>query len=294
VRILLDTHTVLWWLDSPEKLGTTGYALIADPHNILLISPVVPWEIALKANKYKTKPHALVTDFHFVVQQQGFTAIQVDPLHAIRSGLLPFHHRDPFDRLLAAQSLELDVPLISIDAVFDRYGVTRICKRYLVSRLLEIDLRVVQIILRVFEDQGAVGIAELAAHLRGNAGPEGARRDDGVLGENCAGGDYRPLADVAIVQYRDAHTDEHRVLDTAAVDGGIVTDGDPVADLDTIEMALAVEDGAVLDVGVGSDADRVHIAAQDGVHPDRGVFAEGDVADHLGGEIDITTGGNLG
>jgi PIN domain nuclease of toxin-antitoxin system len=126
VRLLLDTHTALWWLDSPGKLGKTGYGLIADPGNELLISPVIPWEIALKANKYKTRPHALVTNFLHVIQEQGFTAIQIDPLQAIRSGLLPFHHRDPFDRLLAAQSLELGVPLISVDAIFDRYGVERI------------------------------------------------------------------------------------------------------------------------------------------------------------------------
>jgi len=126
VKLLLDTHTVLWWLDSPNKLGKAGYDLIADPQNELLISAVVPWEIALKANKHRTDLHALVTDFRNVVQQQGFIAIQIDPVQAIRSGLLPFHHRDPFDRLLAAQSLELGVPLISIDAIFDRYGVERV------------------------------------------------------------------------------------------------------------------------------------------------------------------------
>jgi PIN domain nuclease of toxin-antitoxin system len=53
VRFLLDTHTTLWWLDSPEKLGKTGYRLIADPANDILISPVVPWELAIKANKGK-------------------------------------------------------------------------------------------------------------------------------------------------------------------------------------------------------------------------------------------------
>ena len=126
MKLLLDTHTALWWLDSPEKLGPKGFELIADPNNELLISPVVPWEIALKANKFKTTPHALVLDFLSVVRRQGFTAIPIDPLHAIRSGLLPFHHRDPFDRLLAAQSLEMDVPLISIDTIFGRYGVDRI------------------------------------------------------------------------------------------------------------------------------------------------------------------------
>ena len=126
MKILIDTHTLLWWLDSPVKLGMIGRRLIADPGNEVLISAVLPWEIALKANKHKTRPHALVTNFLFVVKQEGFISISIDPLHAIRSGLLPFHHRDPFDRVLAAQSLELGVPLISIDAVFDRYGVERI------------------------------------------------------------------------------------------------------------------------------------------------------------------------
>jgi PIN domain nuclease of toxin-antitoxin system len=126
LKLLLDTHTVLWWLDSPKSLGKIGYRLMADPQNELLISPVIPWEIAIKTNKHKQIPHILITDFRAVLQQQGFTSIGIDPLHTIRSGLLPFHHRDPFDRLLAAQSLELDIPLISRDTVFDQYGVNRI------------------------------------------------------------------------------------------------------------------------------------------------------------------------
>jgi PIN domain nuclease of toxin-antitoxin system len=122
----MDTHAALWWLDAPEKLGQTAYNLIADPENEILISPVVPWEIGLKMNSGKMPPHVLVTDFVRVLREEEFTAIQIQPLHAIRSALLPLHHRDPFDRLLAAQSLELGVPIISIDAIFDRYGVERI------------------------------------------------------------------------------------------------------------------------------------------------------------------------
>ncbi len=115
MKLLLDTHTVLGALDSPELLGTLGRQLIEDAANEPLISPIIPWEISIKANKHKQIPHILLTDFHQVLKDQGFTAIGVDPLHAIRSGLLPFHHRDPFDRLLAAQSLELNVALISKD-----------------------------------------------------------------------------------------------------------------------------------------------------------------------------------
>jgi len=126
VKILLDTHTALWWLDAPEKLGKTGYGMIADPTNEVLISAVVPWEIAIKMNSGKMPPHVLATDFLDVLREEEFTFLQIHPLHAIRSGLLPFHHRDPFDRLLAAQSLELGVPLIGADTIFDRYGVERV------------------------------------------------------------------------------------------------------------------------------------------------------------------------
>jgi len=126
VKFLLDTHATIWALDSPERLGQRARQLIEDSGNQILISPVVPWEIAIKMSSGKMPPHVLVTDFLNVLQRHDFTYIQVHPLQAIRSGALPFHHRDPFDRLLAAQSLELNIPLISGDAIFDRYGVQRI------------------------------------------------------------------------------------------------------------------------------------------------------------------------
>jgi PIN domain nuclease of toxin-antitoxin system len=121
--LLADTHTLLWWLDS---LSRTAFDLLYDPSNIVLISPAIPWEIAIKVNTGKLPPNDLLTDFHSVMRKNRFAVIGIDPLHAIRSGLLPFHHRDPFDRLLVAQSLELNVPLISRDAIFDQYGVQRI------------------------------------------------------------------------------------------------------------------------------------------------------------------------
>jgi PIN domain nuclease of toxin-antitoxin system len=126
VKVLLDTHTAIWWLDEPKKLGRIGYSMIADPANEVLISAITPWEIAIKMNSRKMPPHVLATDFLHVLDEEEFTFLEIHPLHAIRSGLLPYHHRDPFDRLLAAQSLELGVPLVSVDAIFDRYGVERI------------------------------------------------------------------------------------------------------------------------------------------------------------------------
>lgn len=126
MKLLLDTHTTIWWLDCPERLGRRGRQLIEEPANEVLISAIIPWEIAIKMNSRKMPPHVLATDFLRVLDDEEFTFLEIHPLHAIRSGLLPYHHRDPFDRLLAAQSLELGVPLVSIDAIFDRYGVERI------------------------------------------------------------------------------------------------------------------------------------------------------------------------
>ncbi len=113
-----------------------------------------------------------------------------------------------------------------------------------------------------------------------------------MLGEHGAGSDDGALADAAVVEDGDAHADEHRIFNDTAVDGGVVADGDPVADGDGIEVALAVEDRAVLNIGVGADLDGVDVAAQDGIHPDGGVFAECDVAEELGGEIDIAAFGD--
>ena len=104
----------------------------------------------------------------------------------------------------------------------------------------------------------------------------------------------RALADAAVIQDPRPHADNAHILDHAAVDGGIMADGDPVAHNDGIEVAMAVEHGAVLHVGAGADANRVDVAAQDGVHPHRGALAQDDVAEDLRGGIDVAIGGDLG
>jgi hypothetical protein len=109
-----------------------------------------------------------------------------------------------------------------------------------------------------------------------------------------AGGDDGAGADAAAVEDGCAHANEHLVLHHAAVDGGVVANGHPVAHDDRVGVALAVQHGAVLHVGVRAHADGVHVAAQYGVHPHRGALAQRDVTDDLGGKVNVTTGGNLG
>ena len=159
--------------------------------------------------------------------------------------------------------------------------------------LRKIDLSVVEVVLRILADQSAVGVSQLAAELRRNPGPESARRHDGVFRKDCPGGNDGTLADAAVIQDSDAHPDEDVVFDHAAVDCGVVADRDPVSDNDRIEVALAMEDGTVLNIGICPYTDGVDIATKDGIHPDRGVLAEDHISKDLCRNVDVAGFGNL-
>lgn len=123
---LVDTHTLLWCATEPEKLSRSAAEIVYDFNSVILVSTVVPWELAIKTNTGKLDAAKLITEFEQRMLRLGFLTQQIETSHAIRSGLLPFHHRDPFDRLLAAQSLEMNVPILSRDRQLDLYGVHRI------------------------------------------------------------------------------------------------------------------------------------------------------------------------
>jgi PIN domain nuclease of toxin-antitoxin system len=127
MRLLLDTHTFLWWLDGDRRLPATARRRIADERNVILISAASAWEITTKARLGKL-PGALdvAADVAAAAASQGFTALDITILHAQRAGRLPGDHRDPFDRMLIAQAQLEDVPIVSNEAVFDAYGVNRI------------------------------------------------------------------------------------------------------------------------------------------------------------------------
>ncbi len=127
MRLLLDTHAFLWWLDGDRRLPLRLRRLIGDEGNAIHVSAATAWEIATKARLGKL-PGALdvAADIGGAVASQGFIAMPVMIPHAQRAGALPGPHRDPFDRMLIAQSQMEDVPLVSLDDVFDGYGVTRL------------------------------------------------------------------------------------------------------------------------------------------------------------------------
>lgn len=127
MRVLLDTHAFLWWLDGDRRLPRNRRALIADEANVVLVSAASAWEIATKARLGKLRGAAEVAaDIGGAVASQGFLALPVTIAHAQRAGGLPGPLRDPFDRMLIAQSQLEDLPLISVERIFDRYGVTRL------------------------------------------------------------------------------------------------------------------------------------------------------------------------
>lgn len=125
--LLLDTHTFLWFVLNDAKLSRAALAAVLDPMNRKHVSPASYWEVAIKVSKRKyrlTVPHA--TFFETGIVHNGFTVVPIEPRHTAVVETLPFRHNDPFDRLIIAQALVEDMPVVSIDAQFDSYGVRRI------------------------------------------------------------------------------------------------------------------------------------------------------------------------
>jgi PIN domain nuclease of toxin-antitoxin system len=127
VRLLLDTHAFLWFIAGSTQLGSGARAAIEDPSSERLLSAASIWETAIKISIGKL---TVGSPFEtFVVDQMranGIELLGILPKHCAIVVSLPFHHRDPFDRLLIAQALVEQVPIVSADASFDAYGVQRI------------------------------------------------------------------------------------------------------------------------------------------------------------------------
>lgn len=127
MRVLLDTHTLLWWLADDERLSAAARTTIGDPTIEILVSAASAWEIATKVRIGKLPNHAgIAADLPQHLASQGFTPLAITVEHAQRAGSLPGSHRDPFDRMLIAQAHADAVPLVSNDTVFDGYGVSRL------------------------------------------------------------------------------------------------------------------------------------------------------------------------
>jgi PIN domain nuclease of toxin-antitoxin system len=127
VRVLLDTHALLWWLSDDPALTRSARKVIAETKNVIFVSAASAWEIAIKVRLGKLPTAGnLAADFSGYLAREGMEILSISGEHAIRAGLLPDTHKDPFDRMLVAQSQAENMPLISNEALFDSYGIRRI------------------------------------------------------------------------------------------------------------------------------------------------------------------------
>jgi PIN domain nuclease of toxin-antitoxin system len=127
VRLLLDTHTLLWFYLGDAQLSPAAQAAIVDPINTKSVSPASFWEIAIKVSLRKYVLNESYEDFiQHAIFDNGFDILAIEPKHTAALITLPYHHKDPFDRLLIVQAIVEGIRLVSADAIIDAYGVPRI------------------------------------------------------------------------------------------------------------------------------------------------------------------------
>ena len=119
MRLLLDTHALLWWL-ADEGLTDQARDAIADPANLIMVSAASAWEISIKKALGKL---AAPDDLEDQIYEGGFNALPISIAHAIAAGQLPRHHEDPFDRMLIAQAFAEGLTVVTRDKRFEDYGV---------------------------------------------------------------------------------------------------------------------------------------------------------------------------
>lgn len=123
MKVLLDTHALLWWLADDARLGRHARTLIADPGNVVLVSAASLWEIVVKVRIGKLE--ADVAEIAQAIDRDGFDLLSITPAHLSALRTLPRHpdHRDPFDHLLVAQAITEDATFVSEDRNTPRYPV---------------------------------------------------------------------------------------------------------------------------------------------------------------------------
>jgi PIN domain nuclease of toxin-antitoxin system len=121
MRLLLETHTFLWWLNDDTKLGPEARRAIQKPENFVFVSAASAWEIAVKRASGKLNAPGDIVDW---IEQSSFIDLPIEVEHAVASAELPKHHNDPFDRLLVAQAQLEDMTLVARDDEIAKYDVS--------------------------------------------------------------------------------------------------------------------------------------------------------------------------
>ncbi|MEX1026749.1 MAG: type II toxin-antitoxin system VapC family toxin [Candidatus Paceibacterota bacterium] len=127
MRLLLDTHTLLWFVLGDGRCSEVARELIEDDAHEKWISPASHWELAIKISLGKySAPIPFVDFFERAVTSNGFLFLPIEPRHTALLTTMPFHHRDPFDRLMIAQATAEGMHIVSADKVLDNYSITRL------------------------------------------------------------------------------------------------------------------------------------------------------------------------
>lgn len=127
MKLLLDTHALIWWAANDRHLSDIARAAMSEPANSVYVSAASAWECAVKVQNGKLPQAApLVAAFRTTLDRAGFRMWDIALEHALAAGALPRHHSDPWDRMLIAQALSEGMALVSKDTAFDRYGVRRL------------------------------------------------------------------------------------------------------------------------------------------------------------------------
>lgn len=127
MRLLLDTHALIWWLMNDRALASAAYAAISDRTNEIHVSAASAWEITTKYRIGKA-PHlaAIADDVRREILAEGFSELPITMAHAQHAGAVAGAHKDPFDRMLIAQAMLEDMILVSNETVFDAFGIRRL------------------------------------------------------------------------------------------------------------------------------------------------------------------------
>lgn len=127
MRLLLDAHTLIWTMDNPSQLSPTAAKALRDLSNELFLSAGTIWELSIKVGNHKLSLSLPFEQWiHRAIADLGLQELPIRVRHAAAQADLPPHHRDPFDRLLIAQSFVESLTVVSVDSLFDQYGATRL------------------------------------------------------------------------------------------------------------------------------------------------------------------------
>ena len=126
MKALIDTQTYIWYINGNEKLSKKAFNIIDNEANEIFISLASIWELSIKIKLGKLK---IFSDFNFIeddLRKFKISILQISLQDILRNFIIPYYHRDPFDRIIISQSLVRDLPIIGCDEIFDNYSITRI------------------------------------------------------------------------------------------------------------------------------------------------------------------------